>query len=148
MPGTRLVVAAAILDDLTTPSWLLAARRSAPAALVARWELPGGKVEAGELPEAAVHREIDEELGVGLVLGDVLPGPRAGDWPIDDRLTMRVWSAVLAAGEPAPLADHDELRWLPRGRWGELAWLPADVPIVAALEAHYGTTGGSGGRVT
>ena len=134
MSAQRLVVAAAILDDLTAPSRLLAARRSAPAALAGQWELPGGKVEPGEPAATALHREIREELGVGLVLGQLLPGPLGGDWPINDRLTMRVWRAEITEGRPTPLADHDELRWLAHGLWQDLAWLPADVAIIAALQ--------------
>lgn len=133
---TGLVVAVAILDALEAPAHLLAARRSAPAALVGRWELPGGKVERDEEAVPAVHREIREELGVEIGLGELLPGPVSGDWPINERLRMRVWSAVITSGTPEPLADHDELRWLPRGQWHDLAWLPADVPIVTALEAR------------
>lgn len=141
---TGLVVAVAILDELETPARLLAARRSAPASLAGRWELPGGKVEPGEDDVTAIHREIREELGVGIALGGLLPGPLGGDWPINERLRMRVWSAVVATGEPAPLADHDELRWLPRGQWHDLAWLPADVPIIAALETQTTTHHPSG----
>lgn len=133
---TGLVVAVAVLDVLEAPTRLLAARRSAPASLAGRWELPGGKVEPDEDAVAAVHREIREELGVRIALDELLPGPIHGDWPINERLTMRVWTAVVTAGEPAPLADHDELRWLPRGRWHDLGWLPADVPVVTALEAR------------
>ncbi|MET9965659.1 NUDIX domain-containing protein, partial [Streptomyces sp. NPDC006356] len=56
----RIVVGAALLAG----GRLLAARRSAPEELAGRWELPGGKVEPGEAPEAALVRELREELGV------------------------------------------------------------------------------------
>lgn len=134
MSGDGLVVAAAIVDDLTSPRLLLAARRSAPAALAGRWELPGGKVEPGEDPAAALHREIREELGVGLVVGARVPGPLAGDWAIDRSLRLRVWRARVASGTPAPLVDHDDVRWVDAEDWTELPWLPADEPIVAALQ--------------
>ena len=130
-PG-RLVVAAAVVDDLVAPRRLLAARRSAPVDLAGMWELPGGKVEPGEDPAAALHREIREELGVGLVLGALLPGPLAGDWPINDRLRLRVWLA-LTDGEPRPLLDHDVLRWVDAPGAAALRWLPADGPIVTAV---------------
>lgn len=131
--GQRLVVAAAIVDDVERPRRLLAARRSAPSDLAGRWELPGGKVEADEDPVAALHREIREELGAGLLLGRVLTGPLDGDWPITPTLRLRVWLAVVVSGVPAPLLDHDDLRWVGGSDWADLPWLPADRPVMAAL---------------
>ncbi|GEL46565.1 (deoxy)nucleoside triphosphate pyrophosphohydrolase [Cellulomonas hominis] len=130
-----LVVAAALVDDLDAPTALLAARRRQPVSLAGRWEFPGGKVEPGEDPEAALHREIREELGVGLTLGTELPGPDDGCWRLSDRYVMRLWLAAVAEGEPEPLVEHDALLWLPRGEWLTVPWLDADVRIVSALAA-------------
>ena len=129
----RLVVAAAIVDRDRAGDRLLCARRSAPPRLAGRFELPGGKVEPGEQPIDALHREIAEELGVRIEVGGLLPGPLDGDWPIIDDMTMRVWWARLAEGTPRPLEDHDELRWETAGDLTRLDWLDADVPIAAAL---------------
>ncbi len=49
---------------------------------------------------------------------------------------MRLWLAVVTDGEPQPLVEHDELRWLPAGDWHQVPWLDADVRIVDALVAH------------
>lgn len=128
-----LVVAVAIVDDLDRPSRLLAARRRRPAHLVGRWEFPGGKVDPGETAEEAVHREVREELGVRVSLGAEICSPMAGGWPITERHVLRLWCAVLVEGEPSPLVEHDELRWLEREDWHTVDWLDGDVAIVHAL---------------
>lgn len=135
MSTSRLVVAAAVVDSLDRPRRLLAARRSAPKSLAGRWEFPGGKAEPGETQHEALHREIREELGVSIMIGPGVPGPQDGAWPVLPGYVMRVWLAqVVGDGEPLPLLDHDEVRWLPWGHWLEVLWLDADVPIVHAVQ--------------
>ncbi|MBC9821822.1 (deoxy)nucleoside triphosphate pyrophosphohydrolase [Terrabacter sp. MAHUQ-38] len=130
----RLVVGAAIVDDLERPARLLSARRTEPSALAGGWELPGGKVDAGESPLSALHREVLEELGVRIRLGVHVPGPLPGaTWPLGERYEMLVWLAEVVEGEPAPIEDHDELRWLELDDLRAVGWLPADLPIVETL---------------
>ncbi|WP_298458845.1 (deoxy)nucleoside triphosphate pyrophosphohydrolase [uncultured Cellulomonas sp.] len=135
-PAPVLVVAAAILDDLVAPTRLLAARRARPVSLAGRWEFPGGKVEPGEDPVAAVHRELREELGVGVRLGQELVAPGRTGWRLSERYVMRLWTAQVGDGVAEPLVEHDELRWLGVGDWLSVPWLDADVPIVEALADH------------
>lgn len=132
-----LVVAAAIVDDLDSPRELLAARRSAPASLAGRWEFPGGKVDPGETPEAALHRELREELGVRVGLGPELVGPDGGAWRLTGAYVMRLWTAEIVEGVPEPLVEHDRLQWLPLTQWSTVPWLDGDVRIVEALAARY-----------
>lgn len=131
----KQVVGAAIVDDLANPQSLLAARRTAPEAYAGMWEFPGGKVEPGETCEAALHRELSEELGVEVALGAEVTGPLAQGWPLNPKAAMRVWLVEVTAGEPLPLEDHDELRWvrLDSPELAELPWIPADLPIVTAV---------------
>jgi 8-oxo-dGTP diphosphatase len=115
---------------------MLVARRTAPEQFAGLWEFPGGKVEAGEACEAALHRELREELGVGVRLGPELPAEEPAGWRLNDRASMRVWAAEITEGEPQPLEDHDELRWVGLADHQAvlgLPWIPADFPIVQAL---------------
>lgn len=130
------VVGGAVLDSLADPGQLLVARRTSPPQFAGMWEFPGGKVESGETAEQALHRELLEELGVTIRLGTELAGGSPRGWPLNQRAAMRVWFAELLDGAPEPLQDHDELRWVnlrDRGEVLGLPWIPADLPIVAAL---------------
>lgn len=132
------VVGGAVVDSLAHPRTLLVARRTAPPQFAGLWEFPGGKVDPGETPEQALHRELSEELGVEVVLGPELPAAQPAGWPLNPKAAMRVWFAELAAGTPRPLQDHDELRWVPLADPAQvlaLPWIPADLPIVEALLA-------------
>jgi 8-oxo-dGTP diphosphatase len=133
----QAVVGAALVDDLARPTRLLAARRTEPPGLAGGWEFPGGKVEPGEGDLEALHRELCEELGIEVTVGERLVGPRPdGRWPLGERYAMDVWWAVVTSGEPAPLGDHDELRWLRRDELRSVPWLPADLPIVEVIAAR------------
>lgn len=136
MTGLINVVGGAVLDSLTEPTRLLVARRTAPPQLAGKWEFPGGKVETGESSEAALHRELLEELGISVRLGAELAAETTAGWPLTDQASMRVWFAEIANGEPQALEDHDELRWIGLETSEEalsLPWIPADFPIVRAL---------------
>lgn len=134
-PGRRLVVGAALVDDLVRPTRILAARRYGTSQ-AGGWEFPGGKVEPGEAPLAALHRELREELDLPITVGREVHGPMPdGAWPISDAWRIRVWLAEPAREDVAPGTAHDAVRWLAAHELGNVNWLPADDAIVAALHA-------------
>lgn len=110
---------------------LLAQQRAYPPDAVGRWELPGGRVEAGESDVDALRRECTEELGVEIVVGS-----RVGaDVPLSPGTVLRVFDAVLAdpAAEPLPV-EHRAVRWLAADELAGIDWLPADRLLVPELE--------------
>jgi 8-oxo-dGTP diphosphatase len=133
-PAPALVVGVAIIRA----GRLLIARRTGPAHLAGQWELPGGKVEAGESVSQAAVREIAEELGVEITITAQLPGR----YLLSPLHEMTVVAAAIEGGaEPIANGSHDEVRWLSAdelgvaGRDPGFPWVPADVPAVAAVRA-------------
>jgi len=128
MTEMRIVVGGALLHR----GRVLAARRSAPAAVAGRWEFAGGKVEPGETTAEALVRELREELGVETRALARIPGA----WPVRADLELQIWTAELLSGTPEPLQDHSELRWLTADELDQVDWLDGDrfaLPHVAAL---------------
>ena len=130
-PQVTVVVGAAIVRHDADGPRILCARRSAPAALAGKWEFPGGKVEPGESDADAIVRECREELGIEVAAGPLV----GGEQPINERFVLRIYLAQALPGQPEPeaLEDHDLLLWVRPGSLEDLDWLPADVPVVAAL---------------
>ena len=135
MIGVPVVVGAVIADSLAEPRRVLAARRTRPAALKGRWEFPGGKVEPGESAEAALIREVQEELDVTLMLGEELT-PSGGGWPISERLTLRIFWAEIFIGTPTPSESHDQIAWLSAVELDSVDWLDADLAALPAVRAE------------
>ena len=134
----RPVVAAAIVDSLSEPTMLLACSRAYPQELRGQFELPGGKVEEGEDPTVALAREIAEELGARLRIGERVCPEDGQWWPILGERVMGVWLAEVASNSPAPRAgaSHLEAKWVPLADLAALPWIAADLPIVEAVVAR------------
>jgi 8-oxo-dGTP diphosphatase len=123
------VVAAALVDG---DGRVLLAQRPEGKALAGTWEFPGGKLEAGETPEAALGRELEEELGI--VAGPLEPFTFASFAYPDFHLVMLLYWCRSWQGEPHG-RDGQALRWERPQDMAALPMPPADVPLVAALVA-------------
>lgn len=124
------VVAAALADG---DGRILLQQRAPGRAMAGLWEFPGGKVEGGELPEAALARELREELGISVAEAALRPAcfasaPVAGRHMLLLLYICREWS-----GEPAPL-DASALKWLRPGEMDAAEMPPADRPLIGMLE--------------
>lgn len=109
---------------------VLAARRTSPPEAAGRWELPGGKVEPGESPEAALVREIAEELGCAIAVTGWLDG----EAPIGSAYVLRVATARLVDGAAEPVPhEHDQVRWVGPAELDALDWLEPDRPFLQKL---------------
>lgn len=94
------------------------------------WEFPGGKIEAGESPEDALKREIQEELGIDIGVKEFLCTTEY-DYP-SFHLTMHCYICSIEAGEIV-LREHKSARWLRSEELGSVEWLPADKDVISRL---------------
>jgi 8-oxo-dGTP diphosphatase len=96
------------------------------------WEFPGGKIEPGESQETALKREIQEELGVDITIGELLCTTEY-DYPTF-HLTMHCYLCSVASGE-IELREHKSAQWLTAETLDNVEWLPADEKIIVMLQA-------------
>jgi 8-oxo-dGTP diphosphatase len=109
---------------------VLIAERPAGKHMAGRWEFPGGKVAPGEAEEAALARELEEELGVEVM--DAQPMMRLTHRYPDRDVELSLWRVERYRGEPQAL-DGQRLKWVPRMQLAGEDMLEADRPFVAAL---------------
>lgn len=109
---------------------VLACKRAPGKSAAGKWEFPGGKIEDDETPEHALAREIREELGISISVGDLVDRTVTPVGDLDIDLACYLVSSVE---QPTRSVDHDELRWVPVQALPSLDWATPDVPAVAIL---------------
>lgn len=125
-----LLVAAAALIDVD--GRVLLARRPEETAHAGLWEFPGGKVEDGETPEAALIRELDEELGVQVTGSCLAPFSFTSLANESFHLLMVLYLCRRWRGRPSARV-HQALAWVRPQRFSDYETPPADVPLLAQL---------------
>ena len=120
------VVGAVVVRDDT----VLAAQRSPVMSLPGMWEFPGGKIEAGETPQEALAREMNEELLCTVEIGEHVE-TTSHEYAFGV-VILTTYYATLVDGEPQ-LTEHSEIRWIPASSLDSVEWAPADVPAVERI---------------
>ncbi|MCH7888213.1 MAG: (deoxy)nucleoside triphosphate pyrophosphohydrolase [Proteobacteria bacterium] len=126
---TVLVAAVALID---ADGRVLLARRPEGKPMAGLWEFPGGKVKPGETPEAALVRELKEELAIDVPPSCLAPFTFASHGYDGFHLLMplyvcRVWDGVVRP------CEGQEIAWVRSSRLGDYPMPPADEPLVAML---------------
>ena len=127
---TVLVSAVALIDR---DGRVLLAQRPAGKRMAGLWEFPGGKIETGETPEAALIRELGEELGIDTAESCLAPLTFASHSYDDFHLLMLVYVCRKWSGTPRPL-ERGELAWVRASRLRDYDMPPADIPLIPVLQ--------------
>ena len=94
------------------------------------WEFPGGKIETGETPQQALQREMQEEMGALVAVGELV-GEVTHVYP-EFEVTLHCFLCTVMEG-PLQLLEHQSARWLDRESLHDVPWLPADIALLDKL---------------
>jgi 8-oxo-dGTP diphosphatase len=125
----KRVVAALILKD----GLILACQRTRHQPMPLKWEFPGGKIEEGEQPRAALHRELEEELGIDAEVGSEV-ARIVHEYPGGGAVELRFYEVHNYKGEIENRIFRD-MRWVKRSELTKLDFLEADLGLVKNLAA-------------
>jgi 8-oxo-dGTP diphosphatase len=126
-----MVVAAAMVDG---DGRVLVQQRPPGKAMAGLWEFPGGKVDAGETPEAALIRELAEELGVHVEAACLAPATFASEMLGERHMILLLYTLRKWRGIPRAL-HASALRWVRPIELHGLEMPPADRPLIGLLDA-------------
>lgn len=135
---THIRVACAIIER---DGLVLAARRSRSMRMPLRWEFPGGKIEPPESPEACLHRELLEEMGLRIAVKRAMP-PSTHAYP-DFTVTLYPFVCGILCGEMT-LNEHCSVAWLKPEELPALDWVEADRTMIEMYQRSVGLSGISG----
>ncbi|QWH61701.1 (deoxy)nucleoside triphosphate pyrophosphohydrolase [Bacillus mycoides] len=125
------VVAAVIFNE---ENEILCALRSPAMSLPNYWEFPGGKINEGEMPQDALIREIKEELGCLITVGEKI---EEVDHEYENIIVhLATYKAYIESGIPKAL-EHAEIKWVQAKKLLELKWAPADIPTMNILSIEF-----------
>jgi 8-oxo-dGTP diphosphatase len=129
---TDIVAAGVVIEG----GKVLLSRRKKGVHLAGRWEFPGGKAEPGEDPREAVRRELEEELGIRVVVGDIADVTFHRYDEADKAVLLLFYFATREPGSPEPQPiDVAEVVWADASALDPAAFPPADVAILAKVRA-------------
>ncbi len=128
-PTVLLVVAAALVDG---DGRVLVQQRPPGKSLAGLWEFPGGKLEPGETPEAALVRELAEELGVSVDADALVPLAFASEPLSGKHLVLLLYTCTAWQGEARAL-EASQIRWCTPDELQDLDMPPADAPFIGTL---------------
>lgn len=131
---TIRVAAAVICDSLERPTKIFATARGY-GDFKGQWEFPGGKIEAEETSQAALIREIKEELDVEITVGSLIDTIEY-DYPAF-HLSMDCFWCVVTNGT-IRLLEAQEARWLSKDELDSVQWLPADITLIDKISSLMG----------
>lgn len=109
---------------------ILLARRGPGMDLEGLWEFPGGKIEPGETPEEGLRRELEEELGIAVEVGEFLAESQH-EMP-GKTILLQAWWCRLVGSDKIHPREHAEVKWESAGHLMDHEWCPADIPLALA----------------
>ncbi len=126
-----VIVAAALVD---ADGRVLVQQRAEGRQMAGLWEFPGGKIEPGESKQTALEREISEELGCQVEVGQEVTTTTHGYE--FGKVTLTTFYCRLVEGMPT-LTEHESIKWLRPDELDTIPWAPADIPTVALIQADH-----------